>query len=175
VEFSLRRGTLWSAPMADPIARRVLDHLEALDARYRVLECDPALADTAAFCAHYGYSPGISANAILVASRRPPGSNCLCLALATTRIDVNRVVKGLLGVSKLSFASPEVTIEATGMEIGGVTPFGIPAALPVYVDARIPGLDECIVGGGSRSMKVLVDPEVFGRMPGVEVVEGLAF
>lgn len=160
--------------MRTAIENRVIEHLDALGARYRVLECDPALADTAAFCEHYGYSPAISANAIVIASRRPPGHTCVCLGLATTRLDVNRQVKALLGVSKLSFASPEDTIAATGMEIGGVTPFGLPESLPIYVDGRITELAECIVGGGSRSMKLTVDPEVFTRMPGVEVIEGLA-
>jgi prolyl-tRNA editing enzyme YbaK/EbsC (Cys-tRNA(Pro) deacylase) len=60
------------------------------------------------------------------------------------------------------------------MAIGGVTPFGLPGPLPVYVDARILELGRVIVGGGSRSMKIIVDPEVFTRMSGVEVVEGLA-
>jgi prolyl-tRNA editing enzyme YbaK/EbsC (Cys-tRNA(Pro) deacylase) len=160
--------------MRSDLEQRVIDHLEALGARYEVLDCDPALADTAAFCEHYGYGPEISANAIVIASRRPAGRACVCLGLATTRLDVNRRVKALLGVSKLSFASPEDTIAATGMEIGGVTPFGLPDGLPVYVDARIPALETCIVGGGSRSIKLLLDPEVFTRMPGVEVIDGLA-
>ena len=160
--------------MRDPIEQRVIDQLDALGARYQILDCDPALADTAAFCEHYGYSPEVSANAIVIASKRPVGKACVCLGLATTRLDVNRRVKGLLEVSKLSFASAEATIDATGMEIGGVTPFGLPEGLPIYVDSRIPRLDECIVGGGSRSIKVLLDPEVFERMPGVEVIEGLA-
>ena len=160
--------------MRSDIERRVIDHLDTLGARYEILECDPALADTAAFCEHYGYSPEISANAIVIASRRPPGRSCVCLGLATTRLDVNRRVKALLEVSKLSFASPEATIEATGMEIGGVTPFGLPDGLPVYVDDRIPVLEKCIVGGGSRSIKLLIDPEILTRVPGVEVIEGLA-
>lgn len=160
--------------MRDPIEQRVIDHLEALGARYEVVDCDPALADTAAFCEHYGYPPEISANAIVIASKRPPGVLSVCLALATTRLDVNRRVKGLMEVSRLSFAGAEETIEATGMQIGGVTPFGLPEGLPIYVDARIAALERCIVGGGSRSIKVIVDPEVFGRMDGVEVVEGPA-
>jgi prolyl-tRNA editing enzyme YbaK/EbsC (Cys-tRNA(Pro) deacylase) len=160
--------------MRNPIEQRVVDHLGDLGARYEILDCDPALADTAAFCEHYGYGMDVSANAIVIASRRPLGKACVCLGLATTRLDVNRRVKGLLGVSKLSFASPEATVEATGMEIGGVTPFGLPEGLPIYVDGRIPQLERCIVGGGSRSIKLLIDPEVFVRMPGVEVVEGLA-
>ena len=160
--------------MRGPIEQRVIDHLDALDARYEVIDCDPALADTAAFCEHYGYDPGVSANAIVVAAKRPPGKACLCLVLATTRLDVNRRVKGLLGVSRLSFAGAEATVEATGMEIGGVTPFGVTGGLPIYVDSRITALPECIVGGGSRAIKVLVDPEVFTRMDGVEVIEALA-
>ncbi|HSM44875.1 MAG TPA: hypothetical protein VK969_07655, partial [Acidimicrobiia bacterium] len=83
--------------MRDPIEHRVIGHLDALGADYEVLECDPALADTAAFCEHYGYPPEISANAIVVASRRPPGKVCVCLGLATTRLDVNRVGQGLGG------------------------------------------------------------------------------
>lgn len=159
--------------MRSAIEQRVFDHLDLLGAGYEVLDCDPALADTAAFCEHYGYGLEISANAIVIASRRPPGRTCVCLGLATTRLDVNRRVKALLGVSKLSFASPDDTIAATGMEIGGVTPFGLPDGLPIYVDAGIPVLERCIVGGGSRSIKLLLDPEVFARMPGVEVIDRL--
>ena len=158
----------------EEIERLVLESLEGLGASYEMIRIDPDLADTAAFCGHYGYALEESANAILVASRKPEGRHALCLALATTRLDVNHAVRDLLAVRKLSFASPEVTKEVTGREIGGVTPFGAPEDLPILVDARIPVLKRCIVGGGGRAMKVLVDPEVFTRMHGVRVVEGLA-
>lgn len=157
-----------------PLEQRVLDHLDRLGAGYEAVDIDPTFADTAAFCATYGYSLEASANAIVIASRRPVGVTCVCLGLATTRLDVNRTVKGLLGVSKLSFASPEQTIELTGMEIGGVTPFGMANDLAVYVDAAVMDVERAIVGGGTRAMKILLDPEVFTRMDGVTVVEGLA-
>ena len=155
-------------------ARRVHDTLSALDATFRVVDIDPAFTHTAAYCAHYGYPVEQSANAILVASKRPRGRNAVCVVLATTRLDVNRRVRGLLGVKKLSFASPDLTSELTGMETGGVTPFGLPDDLLVYVDARVVALDEILVGGGNRSTKIYVDPEVFGRMASVQVIEGLA-
>jgi prolyl-tRNA editing enzyme YbaK/EbsC (Cys-tRNA(Pro) deacylase) len=158
-----------------PIEQAVTTHLDALSADYSVMEIDPALADTAAFCEAYGVALEESANAIVVESKRPKGRLALCLNLATTRLDANHRVKGLMEVSKLSFASPEVTKEATGMEIGGVTPFGIPDGMPIYVDAAVMGLASCVVGGGSRRIKIRVDPEVFGRTGGVEVIEGLAF
>jgi prolyl-tRNA editing enzyme YbaK/EbsC (Cys-tRNA(Pro) deacylase) len=156
------------------VSPRVIAHLDELGATFRVIEIDPALADTAAFCAHYGYGLDVSANAIVVASRRPPGHDAVCVALATTRLDVNHRVRSLLAVRKLSFADAEVTRRRTGMEIGGVTPFGLPEGLPVLVDSRVTDLEMCIVGGGSRTIKIEVDPEVFDRLPGAITVDGLA-
>ncbi|MBI5157029.1 MAG: hypothetical protein HZA58_03335 [Acidimicrobiia bacterium] len=160
--------------MRTGIEAAVVATLEGLGADFEAFDIDPDFADTAAFCARYGFTLEESANAILVASKQPPGVYSLCLALATTRLDVNHVVRDLMGVRKLSFAPSDVTREVTGMEIGGVTPFGVPAGLPIHVDAAVTRLPRCIVGGGSRAMKVKVDPEVFTRMPEVKVVEGLA-
>lgn len=160
--------------MRHPLEQRVVDHLESLGADFETVDIDPEFADTAAFCERYGSTLEESANAILIASKRPAGVHCLCLALATTRLDVNHRVRALLGVKKLSFAPAEVTVAVTGMEIGGVTPFGLVKPPAIYVDAAARSLDRVIVGGGTRAMKVSVDPEVFGRMDGVEVIEGLA-
>jgi prolyl-tRNA editing enzyme YbaK/EbsC (Cys-tRNA(Pro) deacylase) len=158
---------------SEPIEERVRTALDRLGARYEVMPCDPALADTAAFCEHYRIPPGKSANAILVASRKEPRVYAACLVLATTKLDVNRKVAELLGVKKLSFATGDETIAVTGMMIGGVTPFGLPEGLPIYIDARILEVDEVVVGGGSRSCKLRLSPEVFARLPGARVVEGL--
>lgn len=158
----------------EAIEQSVREVLDGLGARYEVMPCDPALADTAAFCAHYGVPPGESINTILVASRKEPKKYAACLVLATTKLDVNRRVAELLEVRKLSFATAEETIAVTGMMIGGVTPFGLPDNLPIYVDSRILRLDRVVVGGGSRSSKLRIAPEVFTRTPGVLVVDGLA-
>lgn len=158
----------------DPTATRVVEALQALDAEFETLTIDPDLADTAAFCEHYGYRLDESANAILVASRKPEGVHAVCVALATTRLDVNHAVRRMLGVQRLSFAPADLTRQVTGMEIGGVTPFGLPDGLRVLVDAAVMDLSRCIVGGGSRAMKVSLDPEAFRRLPGAEVVEDLA-
>lgn len=157
-----------------PLEQRVIDHLDALGASYTVMDCDPALADTAAFCEAYGVEAGDSANAILVASKRPPGRVSLNVVLAPTRLDVNRRVRDLMGVKKLSFANADVTTDATGMLIGGVTPFGLDQTIPVFVDSRVMSRPEVVVGGGSRSKKIRVDPEVFARMDHVTIVKELA-
>ena len=156
------------------IEARVRERLAALGVDHEVLPCDPEFADTAAFCARYGVSPEQSANTIVVAARKEPGVACACVALATCRLDVNHVVCDLLGVRKASFAAPDQTQALTGMMIGGVTPFGLPDTLPLYVDARVMDQESVVFGGGSRSMKIRLAPSGLLRLPGAQVVEGLA-
>jgi prolyl-tRNA editing enzyme YbaK/EbsC (Cys-tRNA(Pro) deacylase) len=153
----------------------VREALAALGVEYETVACDPSLADTAAFCAAYGFDPEDSANCIVVASRRPPGQHLAALVLATTRLDVNGLCCELMGVRRASFAPLERTAELTGMEIGGVTPFGLPEGLlPVRVDAAVLSRRRVVVGGGDRSVKLVVDASVFSHAPAFEVVEGLA-
>lgn len=158
----------------EEIESRVVAILESTGLAFELVPCDPDLADTAAFCAHYGFPLERSANTIVVASRKPEGRFAACVVLATHRLDVNKRVRRLLGVQKLSFAAPELTAEITGMLMGGVTPFALPEGLPLWVDAAVMAHDWVILGGGSRSMKVKADPRVLERLPGAEVIEDLA-
>ena len=160
-------------PVTDPIAARALAAVAATGEPFDVVTIDPTLADTAAFCEHYGYGLDVSANCLLVASRDEVPVVAACLVLANTRLDVNRTVRRLLGVRKLSFASPELTLARTGMQLGGVTPFGLDHTLPLYVDARIMACERVIVGGGSRSVKLLIAPTALTAIGG-QVVESLA-
>ena len=141
---------------------------------YELFPCDPALADTAAFCAAYGFSPEDAANTIIVAGKSAPRVYAACVVLAPDRLDVNRRVTELLGTRKASFASADETRELTGMEIGGVTPFGLPAGLRILVDAGVVRRERIVLGGGSRSWKVIAPPAILTGLPGAEVVERLA-
>ena len=147
--------------------------LDTLGVEYELFPCDPALADTAAFCEAYGFAPDDSANTILVIGKSNPPTYVACVVLATTRLDVNRAVKQKLG-ARASFAPAEATREITGMEIGGVTVFGLPLEMPIWVDSRVMVRERIVLGGGSRSCKVLASPAILRALPGVEVVEGLA-
>lgn len=139
-----------------------------------IVPCDPDLADTAAFCAAYGYAAEDSANTIVVVGKADPPVHAACLVLADSRLDVNRVVRARLGTRKASFASADDTLALTGQMIGGVTVLGLPATMPIWVDARVLTRPRVIVGGGSRSCKVLVDPQALLALANVEVVDGLA-
>jgi len=154
--------------------RDALERALAGRGSYELFACDPALADTAAFCAAYGFALEDSANTIIVAGKSTPPIYAACVVLATHRLDVNRAVRSRLGTRKASFASPEETRDVTGHEIGGVTVFGLPAGLPVLVDAAVMARDRIVLGGGSRTWKVLAPPSILLGLDGVEVVEGLA-
>jgi prolyl-tRNA editing enzyme YbaK/EbsC (Cys-tRNA(Pro) deacylase) len=159
----------------DPAGRdRLIVALEPLGIDYELFACDPALADTAAFCAAYGFAPEDSANTILVIGKADPPRYAACVVLAPNRLDVNRTVRDRLGTRKASFAPAESTREITGMEIGGVTVFGLPDDLPIWIDARVLAREQVVVGGGSRSWKVILPPAELLRIPGAAAVEGLA-
>ena len=158
----------------DEIERKVADQIESLGVRYEMFEIDPDFADTAAFCEKYGFPMEKSGNTIVVASKRGQKKHCACIVAATDRLDVNKRVKGLMGVSRASFAGAEETMELTGMMIGGVTPFGLPSELPIYADAKLSGLEYVIIGGGSRSSKIKLAPSELGKLPNLEFVDGLS-
>lgn len=152
----------------------VISDLEARGLEYEEMECDPDLADTAQFCEAYDIPLEKSANAIMVASRKPEGHHAVCVVLAHTKLDVNGTVRKKLGVRKVSFAPPELTRDLTGQEIGGVTIFGLPEQIPVWLDSRVMDCDWVIVGAGSRSAKIKLDPAQLAELPGFEVVDELA-
>lgn len=153
---------------------RVLQALRGAGIAFEEMACDPDLADTAQFCEAYGIPLNQSANAIVVASRKPEGLSAVCLVLAHTRLDINGAVRRKLGARKVSFAPPDLTVELTGQEIGGVTVFGLPENLPVWVDGRVLEPSWVIVGAGSRTAKIKLDPKVFRSLDRYEVVEDLA-
>ena len=153
---------------------QVVAHLARLGADHEIVPCDPSLADTAAFCEAYGYSPDDSANTIIVVGKGEHPRPVACVVLASTRLDVNGLVRRRLEVRKASFASAEETMQLTGMEIGGVTAFALPQDLPIWIDAAVMARQRIILGGGSRSIKVLTAPSTLAMLDNVTVIDDLA-
>jgi prolyl-tRNA editing enzyme YbaK/EbsC (Cys-tRNA(Pro) deacylase) len=174
-------GTLTAVPalerpdlLAKPVAL-ALEQLGAEAALVGVAEIDPALADTAAFCAAYGSPMDGSANCVVVAGRRGEDTRyAACLVLATTRADVNGFVRKRLNARKASFAPMDDAVALTGMEYGGITPVGLPAEWPLLVDAAVAAAPAVVIGSGIRGSKLALPGELAARLPGAEVVEGLA-
>ena len=160
--------------ICDPVPLEVRAALDASGVDYEIMACDPELADTAVFCAHYGHAMEDSANAILVRSKTGAEKFVACVVLATTRLDVNKTVRKRMGARKVSFANPQETKRVTGMELGGVTPPGLPPELPLWVDSRVMARPFVILGAGTRSAKLKISPDYFRRLPQTEIVDGLA-
>ena len=160
--------------MSELLHPSVAEALKTLEIEHQVVACDPALADTADFCEHYGFTADQSANTLLVGSTKGEPAFAACVVLANSRLDVNKTVRKKLGVRRLSFASPEDTRRLTGMELGGVTPVALPDTLPLWIDSRVMQCAEIILGGGNRASKLLLPPGGLLKMTNAEVVEGLA-
>lgn len=146
------------------IADQVLEIAKATGIPFEVLEIDPTFSDTAAFAEKYGIPIENCANTIIVASKKEPKQYAACVVQGARRLDVNHALKELLG-SKLSFASAEETATLTGMMIGGVTVFGLPHDLPIFIDEHLMNLPWIVLGGGSRSIKIKSSPEILKKLP----------
>lgn len=156
------------------IEETVLATLDDLEIPHEVIQIDPELADTADFCEKYGFSLSDCANTIVVASRREPRQFSACIVLGSDRLDVNKTVRGLMNVSRLSFASAEDTQALTGMMIGGVTPFSLPRQIPIYADKKLLEMKFLIFGSGSRSSKLKIAPVDLAKIPNFQFVPGLS-
>ncbi len=148
--------------------------LEGSYLSFEVVPCDADDADTAVFVDKYGYSIEDSANCILVKTKTGDEKFVACLVLATTRLDVNKRVRKKIPARKVSFASAEETRMHTGMELGGVTPIGLPDWLPLWIDSKVMQRNSIIIGGGNRHCKIIVPPVIFEQIANVEIVDKLA-
>jgi prolyl-tRNA editing enzyme YbaK/EbsC (Cys-tRNA(Pro) deacylase) len=141
----------------------------------RVAPIDPDFADTAAFCEFYDVAMEQSANCVVVAAKRGGEVRyAACMVLATTRADVNGVVRRHLDARKASFAPMDDAVRLTGMEYGGITPIGLPEGWPVLVDAAVVAAGPVIVGSGIRGSKLELPGDALVDLPGAVVLDGLA-
>jgi len=144
------------------------------DTEAQVAEIDPELADTAALCAAYDVPLAASANCVVVTGRRSGEDRyAACVIRATTRADVNGLVRRMLDVRKASFAAMEDATSATGMEYGAITPIGLPVGWALLVDAYVVATPVVVVGSGVRRSKLVLPGAALARLPGAQVVTGL--
>ena len=140
-----------------------------------IVEIDPALSDTASTQQAFGLQPEVLANCVIVAGKREGDERLAsCVALSNTRVDVNGFVRRHLDVRKASFLPTERAVALTAMEYGGITPIGLPADWPVLVDLRVVQTPVVVIGSGVRRSKILLPGTLLARLPGVEVIDGLA-
>ncbi|HEU5426414.1 MAG TPA: YbaK/EbsC family protein [Actinocrinis sp.] len=161
--------------LAAPTAKALAEHAAVLaPAEIQVGAIDPALADTAAFCAEYGVGLDESANCVVVAAKRAGQTTyAACLVLATTRADINGLARRHLGARKISFAPMDEAVELTGMEYGGITPVGLPADWPILIDEAVAAAPRVVVGSGIRGSKLWLPGSALTLLPGAVVLPAL--
>lgn len=139
-----------------------------------IAEIDPEAADTPTFCERYGISMQESANCVVVAGRRGGETQlAACMVLATTKADVNGLVRRELGARKASFASMDRAVAETGMEYGGITPLGLPADWPLLIDSSVAEASGVIIGSGLRRSKLWVPGALLAALPSATIHDGL--
>ena len=159
--------------VADPVAAALAGWPHA--AAVLAAPIDPELADTAEFCRRYGVELADSANCVVIAGRRGEDVRyAACIVLATTRADVNTVVRKRLDARRASFAPMDDAVTLTGMEYGGITPIGLPADWPVLVDAAVLDRGVVVIGSGLRRSKIALPATLLPELPSAEVIDGLA-
>ena len=139
---------------------------------FEVVDCDPHLADTAAFCEAYGYDPADSANVDRGRGQVEPAGPCVLRGPGDASARRERHGQAPAPHRKASFAPFEAGESLTGMTSGGITPIGL-SSMPVWVDAAVMDRSRVVVGGGTRDTKVVTPPALLVEL-GAEVVDGLA-
>ena len=136
-----------------------------------VAKIDPRLTDTTAFCEHYGIGMDISANCVIVEAKRADRVwYAACLILATTRADINGIVRRQLEARKASFAPTEKAVNLSKMEFGGITPIGLPKDWPLLIDSAVTEKEQVVIGSGIRGSKLLVPSKLLASLPNTVVV-----
>lgn len=173
----MQLGTLHFAPISrrdplvpDSVSATSFD-VEIADKVYATA-IDPALADAASFCAHYGVDLDISTNCLVVEAKRGDRTwHAACLVLATDSADVNGVVRRHLDARKVSFAPKETALQMTRMEYGGITPIGLPDDWTILIDEAVMARDIVVIGGGRRDSKVAVRTVALRQLPNAHVLD----
>lgn len=84
-------------------------------------------------------------------------------------------LRSFLGQSRLTMASQEEVLAATGYETGAVSPFGLPRQMRILVDKKLLLQDEVSIGSGVRGTTIILRVEELMKALGdVEVGEFLS-
>jgi prolyl-tRNA editing enzyme YbaK/EbsC (Cys-tRNA(Pro) deacylase) len=120
----------------------------------RLIEVEQSTATVNEAAAALGVQPGRIAKTLTV---RAGELTFLLVTRGDARLD-NRKCKDSLGW-RPRMLGPEETLELTGHPVGGVCPFGLKSALPVYLDLSLKAFDIVYPAGGSLNSSVEVTPD----------------
>lgn len=132
----------------------VRDYLACHAPDITIIELDTSTATVALAAAAHGVAPGRIAKTL--AFRLADDHSVLLVARGDARID-NKKFKATFGKGRMLPA--EEVQQLTGHPVGGVCPFGLATALPVYLDASLRDFDEVLPAAGDVHTAVRISPQ----------------
>jgi prolyl-tRNA editing enzyme YbaK/EbsC (Cys-tRNA(Pro) deacylase) len=132
----------------------------------RLIEVAQSTATVQAAAAALGVAPGRIAKTLAV---RAGGETFLLVARGDARLD-NQKCKAEFHARPRMLGSEE-TLALTGHPVGGVCPFGLAAAVPVYLDVSLRDFDLVYPAAGSLNSSVEVAPARLFELVGTRWVD----
>jgi prolyl-tRNA editing enzyme YbaK/EbsC (Cys-tRNA(Pro) deacylase) len=135
-------------------ARSVREWLAANAPDLKLIEVSDSTATVETAAKALGVEPGRIAKTLAVRA----GEHLFLLCTrGDARLD-NRKCKDEFGARPRMLGAEE-TLEVTGHPVGGVCPFGLKSAIPVYLDVSLKAFDTVYPAGGSLNTSVEVATE----------------
>jgi prolyl-tRNA editing enzyme YbaK/EbsC (Cys-tRNA(Pro) deacylase) len=131
-----------------------------------IIELDASTATVEMAAQGHGVAPAQIAKTL---SLRIKDRTLLIVTSGTARLN-NRKIKDVLG-GKPRMLSAEEVVAATGHPVGGVCPFGLATALPVYCDVSLKAFDEVVPAAGSINSALRISPARLAQLVNAEWVD----
>lgn len=130
-----------------------------------IIELEVSTATVALAAEAHGVEPGRIAKTL--AFRLADGGAILLVARGDARVD-NKKFKDTFGKGRMLGADDVVAL--TGHPVGGVCPFGLAQALPVYLDESLRDFDEVLPAAGAVHTAVRITPALLAEITGAQWV-----
>lgn len=131
-----------------------------------VIELETSSATVALAAAGHGVAHGQIAKTL---SLRVGDRNLMVVTRGDARLD-NKKARAAFG-GKPRMLSPEEVLAVTGHPVGGVSPFGLASALPVYCDVSLKAFAEVVPAAGSTNSALLINPIRMAELIGANWVD----
>lgn len=147
---------------------RVTQALEALGVPHRLHVHAAAVRSLEQAARERGLTPGQIVRSLVF--RLEDGGFILVLVAGPAQVSWPKL-RRLLGVSRITTATPEEVLDVTGYEPGAVSPYGLRGEVRLLADRSLRAHDTLSIGAGIRHAGVLLAREDLERSLTLEWVE----
>ena len=144
----------------------VRDHLARHAPDIEIIEFDFPTATVQEAAVAHGCEPGQIAKTL---SLRIGDKVVLVVARGDARLD-NKKAKAAFGGKAKMLDAAEVEA-VTGHPVGGVSPFGLATALPVYCDISLKAFEVVIPAAGSRNSSLKIELDRLAALVGADWID----